>query len=97
MKCLLNRLIILFSNGICNNYVCAERDAEERVNDQRDDRSICSYRCHARLAEFAREVSYYRDVGSIEELLKDARKCQRKSKPEDLIPQASFSHRFSGS
>ena len=57
---------------------------------------LCNERIKfARLAEFAREVSYYRDVSGIEELLKDARKCQRKSKPEDLIPQASFSHRFS--
>ena len=76
--------VVLFADGVRDRHVCAQRDADEQVDDQADDRAVCAdgRDCHG--AEFTGKVADDGDVRGVEQLAQNGR--HRNGKARDLIP-----------
>ena len=69
MYSLLCCIFVIASDGCGNHYISAQRNADEQIDDQGDNRAVCSNCRHRDGLSRAGEVSHHRNVGGIEQLL----------------------------
>ena len=60
--------VILFSYRMSNRYICAQRDSDKQVDDQADDRTVRTDRCHSGRPKLAGKITDNGNIRSIEEL-----------------------------
>ena len=88
----LDRIVVAAADGVRDDDIRAERDADEKVDDEADDRAIRAHRRDGDCARIAREVADDGDVRGVEELLQDRRGCDRQGKERQLIPDGAVQH-----
>ena len=88
----LDGIVVAAADGVRDDDVRAERDADEKVDDEADDRAVCAHRRDGDCARIAREVADDGDVRGVEELLQDRRGRDRQGKERQLIPDGAVQH-----
>ena len=88
----LDRLVVPATDGGSDNDIRAERDANEEIDDEADDRSVRAHRRDRHRARIAREVADDRDVRGVEQLLQDRRGGDRQGEERQLIPDGAVQH-----
>ena len=84
--------LLALPDGVRDDDVRAERDADEKVDDEADDRAVCAHRRDGDCARIAREVADDGNVRGVEELLQDRRGRDRQGKERQLIPDGAVQH-----
>ena len=84
--------LLALPDGVRDDDVRAKRDADEKVDDEADDRAVCAHRRDGNCARIAREVADDGDVRGVEELLQNRRGCDRQGKERQLIPDGAVQH-----
>ena len=82
----------LFADGVRDRHVRAQRDADEQVDDQADDRAVCADGRDRHSAELAGKVADDGDVRGVEQLAQNRRGRHRNGKARDLIPERPVEH-----
>ena len=85
-------LAVAAADGVGDDDVCAERDADEQIQDQADDRAVGADGGHGSRAHIAREVADDSDVGRVEQLPEDAGRGDGQSIARELIPERPVEH-----
>lgn len=65
-------LAVTAADGVGDDDVCAECDADEQIQQQPDDRTVCADSGHGDRAQLTREVTDDGDVGRVEQLPENA-------------------------
>ena len=80
------------SDGVRNDDIAAQRDADEQVDDQTDDRAVCANRRDTGRACAARKVADDGDVRGIKELLQNCRCRDGQCKARQFVPDRPMQH-----
>ena len=80
------------ADGVRDDDVRAERDADEKVDDEADDRAVCAHRRDGDCARIAREVADDGDVGRVEQLPEDAGRGDGQGIAREFIPDRAVEH-----
>ena len=89
---LLHGVFIALPDGVRDDDVRAERDADEEVHQQADDRAVRAHGGYGRRPLRAGEVADDRDVRGVEELLQNRRRRHREGEQRNLVPDGAMEH-----
>ena len=84
-----NSTVTLGADGIGDDNICADRDANEQVYQQINHERICT---DSGQGFIARELPDHSNIGRIEQLLQNARRRKRNGKPQNLTTERSVQH-----
>ena len=85
-------LAVAAADGVGDDDVRAERDADEQIQQQPDDRTVCTDSGHGDRAQLTREVTDDGDVGRVEQLPEDAGRRDRQGVARELAPERPVEH-----
>ena len=89
---LLHVLLPPLSDGVRNNHVGPQRDADEQIDDQTDDWAVRPYGRYGGGALRAGEIADYGDVGGVEKLFQNRCRRDRQRKLRQLVPDRPVQH-----
>ena len=85
-------LAVTAADGVGDDDVRAECDADEQIQQQPDDRTVCADSGHGDRAQLTREVTDDGDVGRVEQLPENAGRRDRKGVARELAPERPVEH-----
>lgn len=88
----MDRLPVIVAHRVGDDHICAQGDADEKVQDQSDDRTVGAHGGNCRRGIRRAEFSHHRDVRCVEKLLQDAGCRHRQGIPGELIPDGTIQH-----
>ena len=92
MDGLMDGFVVFLPDGVRNDDVCAQRDADKQIHDQPDDGTVCADRRHGGRFFRTREVAYDGDIRGVEELLEDGGSRHRQREARQFIPDRPVQH-----
>ena len=92
MDGLLHGVFIALPDGVRDDDVRAERDTDEEVHQQADDRAVRAHGGYGRRPLRAGEVADDRDVRGVEKLLQNRRRRHREGEQRNLVPDGAMEH-----
>ena len=85
-------LTVAAADGVGDDDVRAERDADEQIQNQADDRAVGADSGHGGRAHVAREVADDGDVGRVEQLAENAGRGDGQGIAREFIPERPVEH-----
>ena len=85
-------LAVAAADGVGDDDVRAERDANEQIQQQADDRAVGADGSHGGCAHIAREIADDGDVGRVEQLPEDAGRGDGQGIAREFIPDRAVEH-----
>ena len=85
-------LAVAAADGVGDDDVRAERDADKQVQQQTDDRTVRADGGHGNGAQLTREVADDGDVGRVEQLPEDTGRRDRQGIARELAPERPGEH-----
>ena len=87
-----DRLFIPAADGGGDDDVRAQRNADEKIDNEADDGTVCAHGCNGQRARVAGEVADDGDIRGVKELLQDRRGSHRQRKERQLVPDGAVEH-----
>ena len=85
-------LAVAAADGVGDDDVRAERDADEQIQNQADDRAVGADGGHGGRAHIAREVADDGDVGRVEQLAENAGRGDGQGIAREFVPDRAVEH-----
>ena len=85
-------LAVAAADGVGDDDVRTERDADEQIQQQADDRAVGADGSHGGRAHIAREIADDGDVGRVEQLPEDAGRGDGQGIAREFIPDRAVEH-----
>ena len=60
--------VILLSYGVSDRYRCTQGNADEQVDDESDDRTVCAHGCHRHRTQISGKVADNGNIRGVEQL-----------------------------
>ena len=89
---LLHGLAVAAADGVCDDDIRAEGDADEQVDDERDERAVCADGGDGNGLVRAGEVADNGNVGGVEQLFQNGCCGDRQGKLRQLAPDRAVEH-----
>ena len=92
MDGLFDCVVLSLPDGVGDDHVRAQRNADKKIDDQADDRAVCTDSRDRRRSARTRKVADDRHVRRVKKLLQDRCRRHRQRKLRDLVPDGTMEH-----